>query len=223
LNLRLAVLLCAVAFILATPLINFGAWSTRSQLARLESGQVSVDKFDWASLKFEFGKSGVAALEQLSKTGKTPDIRKAAAKALKLDNRWEAQSQQQAVSRADGVARNITIKPKAVPLPRDLIVLISQFGSCETKGNCVLFYTPGQAEAVAITKPCEGCSVEVYRFALAAKGDWTRANDNAPPTGNWATIKKAESDAIRAGKVEIREVRRRQVYVDGKPAGLPFE
>lgn len=223
LNLKLAVLLCLLAFILATPLVNFGAWSTRSQLARLNSGQVSVEKFDWASLKFEFGKSGIAALERLSKSGKTPEIRKAAAKALKLDNRWEAQSQQQAVSRADEVARNIIIKPKAVPLPRDVIVLISQFGSCETKGNCVLFYTPGQAEAVAITKPCEGCGVEVYRFTQAANGAWSRANDNAPPTGNWAAIKKAESDAMKAGKVEIRDVRRRQVYVDGKPAGLPFE
>ncbi len=82
---------------------------------------------------------------------------------------------------------------------------------------------PGQAEAVAITKPCEGCGVEVYRFTQTANGAWSRANDNAPPTVNWAAIKKAESGAIKAGKVEIREVRRRQVYVDGKPAGLPFE
>lgn len=223
LNLRLAAGLCVLAFLLATPLANFGAWSTNSQLARLSSGKVSVEKLDWAALKFDFGKPGVAALERLSKSGETPEIRKAAAKALKLDNRWEAKSVQEAVSRADDVARNVMIKPKAVPLPRGLIVSLSQFGSCETTGNCVLFYTPGQDEAVAITKPCEGCGVEVYRFTQAANGDWSRANDNAPPTGNWAAIKKAESEAMKAGKVEIREVRRRQAYVDGKPAGLPFE
>lgn len=223
LNLRLAALLCVLALLLATPLINFGAWSTRSQLARLDSGQVSVEKFDWPALKFDFGKAGVAALERLSKSGATPDIRKAAAKALKLDNRWEAQSEQQAISRADDVARNIIVKPKPAALPRPVLVLISQFGSCETMGNCAVFYAPGQTEALAVTKPCEGCSVEVYRFTQAPNGDWSRANDNAPPPGNWAAIKKAESEAIKAGKVEIRDVRRRQAYVDGKPAGLPFE
>lgn len=223
LNLRLAAALCVLAFILATPLVNFGAWSTRSQLARLDKGQVTVEKFDWAALKFEFGKSGVAALERLAKSGDTPEIRKAAAKALKLDNRWEAKSVQQAVSRADQVARNVIIKPNTVPLPRELIVAVSQLGSCEIKGNCVLFYTQGQTEAVAVSKPCEGCGVEVYRFAKASSGDWTRRNDFASATGNWAAKMKVEADAIKAGKVEIRDVRRRQVYVDGKPAGQPFE
>jgi hypothetical protein len=223
LNLQLAALLCVLAFILATPLINFGAWSTRSQLARLESGQVSVEKFDWASLKFEFGESGIAALQRLSKSGKTPEVRKAAAKALKLDNRWEAQSEQQAVSRADEVARNIIIKPKAVPLPRDLLVALSQFSPCETKGSCVLFFVPGQADAVAVTNACQDCGVNVHRFTQAATGGWSRANDYASPTSDWAEGNKAESEAIAAGKVEIRDVRRRQVYVDGKAVGAPFE
>ncbi len=222
-NLQLAASLCALAFLLATPLVNFGDWSTRSQLARLESGQVSVEKFDWAALKFDFGKPGVAALERLSKSGKTPDIRKAAAKALKQDNRWEAQSEQQAVGRADEVARNVIVKPNSVPLPRDLLVALSQFSPCETKGSCVLFFAPRQADAVAVTKACQDCGVNVHRFTLAANGGWSRANDYAPPPGNWAERNKAESEAIAAGKVEIRDVRRRQAYVDGKPVGAPFE
>lgn len=223
LNLKLALGLCLLAFLLATPIVNFGDWSTRSQLARLESGQVSVEKFDWASLKFDFGKPGVAALERLSKSGKTPDIRKAATKALKQDNRWEAQSEQQAVGRADEVARNVIVKPKAVPLPRDLLVALSQFSPCETKGSCVLFFAPGQIDAVAVTKACQDCGVNVHRFTKAANGVWSRANDFASPPSNWAERNKAESEAIAAGKVEIREVRRRQVYVEGEPVDAPFE
>lgn len=223
LNLKLALGLCLLAFLLATPLVNFGDWSTRSQLARLESGQVSVEKFDWASLKFDFGKSGIAALERLSKSGKTPDIRKAAAKALKPENRWEAQSEQQAKGRAAEVARNVIVKPKAVPLPRDLLVALSQFSPCETKGGCVLFYVPGQADAVAVMKACRDCGVDVERFSQSANGNWSRTNDFATPPGSSADRDRAESEAIAAGKVDIREVRRRQVYVGGKPVGAPFE
>ncbi len=223
LNLRLAALLCVLAFLLATPLVNFGAWSTRSQLARLESGQVSVEKFDWAALKFDFGKAGVAALERLAKSGKTPDVRKAAAMGLKLNNRWEARAEQQAKARADDVTKNVIIKPKTVPLPRDLVVSVSQFGACETSGNCVLFFTPGAAEAIAVTKPCQDCSVEIHRFTQAAGGSWSRVNDYRLPSGNWAARNKAEADAIKAGKVEIRDVRRRQMFIDGKPVGTPFD
>lgn len=223
LNLKLAVGLCVLAFVLASPLVNFGAWSTRSQLARLDSGQVSVEKFDWASLKFEFGKPGVAALERLAKSGETLDVRKAAAKALKLDNRWEAKSEQRAVSQADELTRNIIIKPNAVPLQRDLVVALSQFGSCDAPGKCILFYTQGQREAVFVAKPCDQCGVDVHRFSQVANGEWARANSSATPPEDWVAYRKAESAAMKAGKVEVRDVNRRQVYVDGKPVGEAFE
>ena len=121
------------------------------------------------------------------------------------------------------MARNVIVKPKAVPLPRDLIVSVSQFGSCEANDNCIVIYTPGQREAASVTKSCQDCNVDVHRFTQAADGRWSRINDYAPPPKNWPVQKKAETDAIKAGKVDIREVRRRQVYVDGKPVGTPFE
>ncbi len=223
LNLRLAAVLCVVALLLATPLADFGAWSTRSQIARLESGEVSVEKFDWAALRFEFGKPGVEALERLSKTGKTPEIRKAAAKAIKLENRWEALSQQRAVNRADEVARNLIVKPAAVPLPKGLIVEVAQTDDCASKGSCVIFYTPGQKMAVVVNKPCDMCGVDVRRIEMTADGAWSHVNEWAAKGGDTEVKQKAELEAIKAGKVEIRDVQRRQVFVDGKPVGSPFE
>lgn len=223
LNLKLAMGLCVLAFILASPLVNFGAWSTRSQLARLERGEVSVEKFDWAALKFEFGKPGVAALERLAKSSETPAIRKAAADALKLDNRWDAKLKQEAVGRADEVARNLVIKPRTVPLPRGLVVVLSEFGVCQAKGNCVLFYAAGEKSAVAITRACPDCGVDVVPFVIGADGTWRREADLRAPKGDWTALRKAESEAIKAGKVEIRDVPRRQVYIDGKPVGATFE
>ena len=48
------------------PLVDFGAISTRDQLARLERGRVGPDQFDWAALAFDFGPSGRAALTRLA-------------------------------------------------------------------------------------------------------------------------------------------------------------
>lgn len=223
LNVRLSAVLCILAILLATPLADFGAWSARSQVGRLERGEVSAEKFDWAALKFQFGKPGVAALEQLAKSGSTLEIRKKAADALKLENRWQAESEQRAVSRADEVARNVIVKPLAVSLPHNLVLALSQSGTCETKGSCILFYAPGQRSAVSVTKSCDQCDVDVSRLSMDAKGGWSRDNSYPLSAGNWQAVKKAESEAIKAGKVEIRDVPRRQVYVDGKPVGAAFE
>ena len=61
-NIRLALGLCALALLLATPLLSFGALSTRDQLARLESGRIAPERFDWAALRYDFGPSGRRAL-----------------------------------------------------------------------------------------------------------------------------------------------------------------
>src|SRR3546814_9223276 len=54
---RLAIALMLLAAFLALPVLDFGTISTRDQLARLESGAVAAEKFDWAALAFEDRKS----------------------------------------------------------------------------------------------------------------------------------------------------------------------
>src|SRR3546814_9260534 len=61
---RLAIGLMLLAAFLALPVLDFGAISTRDQLARLESGAVKTEKFDWAALAFDFGPSGRKALAE---------------------------------------------------------------------------------------------------------------------------------------------------------------
>lgn len=222
-NMRLAALLCAVAFVLATPFVNFGAWSTASQIARLESGKVSVDKFDWAALRFDFGEPGKAALKRLAETGETSAIRNAAAAGLKLENRWDARQEQTATSRKDVVAANLDVRPKQARVPDALLVEISRSEACLEKGKCVLFFEQGQSGAVAVLKPCNDCAVDVQRYRLKDGKTWDRTYNNMAPEGDWVARNKAESAAIKAGKVEIRTVQRRQVFIDGKPVEVPFE
>src|SRR3546814_19398766 len=67
---------------------DFGAISTRDQLARLKSGATPVEKFDWAAMAFDFGPSGRKTLAEIAKS---PDKAKAnlAKWALQSEDRWQ--------------------------------------------------------------------------------------------------------------------------------------
>ena len=56
------------------------------QVARLERGAVTPDKFDYRFLRFESGKAGQAALERLARSD-NPAIATAARAAQKVENR----------------------------------------------------------------------------------------------------------------------------------------
>src|SRR3546814_9455430 len=71
---KLAIGLALLALFLALPILDFGAISTRDQLARLKSGATPVEKFDWAAMAFDFGPSGRKTLAEIAKS---PDKTKA--------------------------------------------------------------------------------------------------------------------------------------------------
>lgn len=220
-NVRLAVGLCGLAFLLATPLINFGAWSTASQLARLEAGKVAPEKFDWTAMRFDFGPTGQAAVERLAKTGKTPAIKLAAAKALKLENRWDGNQEFDAVK----LKSRITVLPVNIPIPDALSAAINREDNCQSAKRCVLLYAAGADEAVQLIQYCEDCDATTNRYAR--EGDeWrvsTRANNG--PSGRDVQKRRntAVGQSIDANKVSVRNVARRQVFVGDEPVGNTFE
>src|SRR3546814_9005017 len=77
-----------LAAFLALPVLDFGTISTRDQLARLESGAVAAEKFDWAALAFDFGPSGRKALAELARSPR-PERANLAKWALAAKNRWD--------------------------------------------------------------------------------------------------------------------------------------
>lgn len=79
-NLHLAVAICGVALFLALPILDFGAISARQQIARLESGAVSVEDFDYEALRWDFGVAGRRALARLEQNT-DPTIAKLAREA----------------------------------------------------------------------------------------------------------------------------------------------
>ncbi len=216
-NLALALGLCALAFLLSTPLISFGAISARDQVARLESGKVAPEKFDFAALRFDYGPAGVEASKRLAREGKTPAIRTAAANALKATDRYVvAETQRKAEA-----ASYIVVYPKGTMLPPALRERLTEYDACGGDRPCNVIFRPAAQEAIVVGRSST-------RRIAKGKGDWdqsvaeaaSKAIDVAATEDNDV---KVRNSAFAAGKVEIRTVQKRQVFIDGKPVGQPFD
>ncbi|MCW4460425.1 DUF4153 domain-containing protein [Sphingomonas sp. BT-65] len=144
-NLNLAILTCAVALLLATPILSFNAISTRDQVARLESGQVAPDKFDWAALAFDFGEPGRAALAKLAASN-NPAFRRIAADIAKKKSRWQIErTAPDPASRLAALDKRLRILPRAVALPpalREALLGPEACGSGDDR-PCTLIYEAG--------------------------------------------------------------------------------
>ena len=217
-NLNLAFGLCGFALLLASPLAAFDRWSTHDQVARLTHGRVSPQKFDWAALRFDFGAPGLAALDRLAKSGQTPEIRLAAAKARKLENRWDARAAQQTERASLGLDARLTIRPARVVLPAALRSALVDYDACGDEEACTIFFTPGATQLVGVKRNCANCAPSSFALEQDA-GKWRVANRNATDV---AAREKLDKAFLR-GEIELRAVQRRQIFIGGVPVGEAFE
>jgi hypothetical protein len=215
-NLHLAVLTCAVALVLALPIFNFGAISASNQLARLESGAVSAEDFDYAALRWDFGDAGREALAQLAeREGEVARLAKEAQQAEFRDfgpTRAQRRADADRVDLAgfemgDAAAIRALIEDEPwlcgeecrVARLRDdaegLLVIV--LNGRNPRGSMrLLRVAPGEDKAVLLQIE-DGQLVE-----RTARPD--RETDVDAP-------------------IELRPFTGQQVYIDGKPVGDPFK
>ena len=213
----LAVALCGVALLLALPVIDFGAISTRSQLARLHSGKVEMADFDWTALAFDFGPSGRHALNGLAKSGDSKQ-RQFAADALAGKNRYAVEQMQQAASETDEIRGKIKLLSPDIIVDQKLLRQIAMGNQCGDEAQCalkrvsndrLLLLSVGGKKKVVTTRLIDP-DAEVGKDAYYI--DEVTDMPSAP-----------EGVDLNSARIELRPVTRRQVYVDGKPVGDPFE
>jgi hypothetical protein len=234
-NLLIAFAVAGVALFLATPILSFNALSARDQVARLESGKVAADKFDWAALAFDFGEPGKRALRRLTHASDA-GIARLAAKAASATDRWTLVEHQQAVDRASVLQKRLRVLPRPAMPPRDLQEAVADWNACGvTDRPCTLLWRPGSTEAVTISGSCApkvrsdrssakgaargACSVA---HLIERKGDWvvdTGSGASSPPDADRA----AAAAALARGDVTIRPVQRRQLFIGDTPVGNTFE
>jgi hypothetical protein len=238
LNLRIAVGICLVALFLALPIISFGAISTRDQVARLQSGRIAADKFDWAALRYDFGPSGRRAVERLAASS-NPAIREPARAALAAKSRWAARSDIEDYVEAPRTMRTF---PAGAAIPPDLREAVlgrpGHPGACKGKGDCYLYWREADNIAVAVMDPCgtdpvadpAGYPCGLRTNVLSRSGGrWLGPDEDAiaiqmPSTREQTAAQQARRrQALRGGRIEVREVSRHQLFIGNEAVGAEFE
>lgn len=215
-NLHLAVATCVLAFMLAMPVLDFGAISARNQVARLNAGKVSVDDFDYDALRWDFGNAGREVLASLT-TNSNPQVAKLAREAEKRKvrpHRWLDENRDKREERfanlriaagdptlQEAIREDVLINPYLCILPCVAI----DAGPRPGGGRWVAYVQNGTVNRRLLLR--EKSALGEDSFALDV--------GNVPGPQN--PEQKADS------QVEIREWKGRRVYIDGKPAGDPFE
>ncbi len=213
---KLAIAVCGVALFLALPILDFGAISARSQLARLESGRVEPAKFDWAAMAFDFGPAGRKRLAQVARSGPAA-WRAMAASALKSTDRWAVAERTRAATEADQVAKRVRLLSPGLRLTPDMLQRLAQRNLCRETTECAVIDI-GRSRLLVVVGHDDGgdrsggvVTSMVIDMSQPADVEVARA-PAAPRVGELATA-----------RIEVRPAPRRQLYVDGKPVGEPFE
>lgn len=117
-NVFAAVLTVVVIVCLFTPIADPARLSVASQVARLERGAVTPDKFDYRFLRFESGRAGEAALARLIRS-RDPVIASRARAMQAETDRYSAQAVQ-----LGSITPVIEIWPAESTLPEDFRILV---------------------------------------------------------------------------------------------------
>jgi hypothetical protein len=196
---------CGLALLLALPIFDFGAISTRNQVARLQSGDVPVEEFDFSALRWDFGESGRRALQRLAKgtNGKVAELADAAlAQTQRVYGFGEA-------LRAEADF-DLTVQPDDPEL-RALVLGHLKGNAWQCRERCValdLGPAEGGGRRVAIL---QGAG---YTELLLKPGQ----PGMAPPD-----VAPAAVPIDANSKIEIRTVPTRYIFVDGKPLSQPLD
>ena len=205
---RLAVGLCGLTLLLALPILDFGAISTRSQLARFEQG-LPATKFDWMALARDFGPAGRRALARLAEQGPEPS-RVYARQALAAEDRYGGPIFDQLDAEA-ALAETTRLLPPLTWTP-ELRSTVIQIGQCGESSRCVIL--PSSATGVAVVQQSRaGSFINVTMLVRDSTGVWRDAGVRGNP---------AKVD-IATARIEVRTVPRRQLFVDDQPVGPAVE
>jgi hypothetical protein len=120
-NVATVFVVLGVLLALFTPLADPARLSVASQLARLQSGKVAADKFDFAYLHFEGARYGMVALERLKDRAEGTDadvIRRRAAQAFAQKDPWERPVVEVTPEERAG---NVTVYPGTRTLPETFL------------------------------------------------------------------------------------------------------
>jgi hypothetical protein len=213
---KLAIGLALLALFLALPILDFGAISTRDQLARLKSGATPVEKFDWAAMAFDFGPSGRAALTDLARSPQKARA-DAAKAALAAKHRWDLNGPRGALL-LKPLAERLRVLPEGRALPPEALDRIAGSYMCSRAKACVALWLDDKRIGVlGQNEPGDALNFDFVTRNDA--GQWVQ--------GDWAKPARANAKRpavdLSTARIEVETVTQRRVLVNGEPESGTFE
>jgi Domain of unknown function (DUF4153) len=233
-NIIAACVVVAVVLALFSPVADPARTAVADQLRRLESGQVSPEKFDFKFLRFQSGRYGKEALERLAaqtEGAHATAIAERAKQAQRMRNPWEEPFNPTRTTRTENIA---VVYPPGHALPASFV----QF-DWWTKKEPGWMLPPcltmvARCEAALVDLDGDG-TAEVLLIATATA--YQAAVFKSGPDGGWAWIGGLADvhcpgvrEALKAGQlkpveprfkeIEINNIRLRVMEPPCVPAGL---
>ena len=213
---KMAIGLCGLALLLALPILDFGRISANSQMARLESGKLKAQEFDWTAMAFDFGRKGREQLAQIAKTG--PDAQKNFAKAaLAATNRYVFAENTDKIAQESELDRNVRMLSPDVVLTSWLRGTLTDWNGCKNS-PCALLRLDDR-RLLLVTSATNNQALNSEILDIPPNDD--NRGEAPPPVAN--QLGKPADVTIATGHIEVRPVQRRQVFVEGMPIGNAFE
>jgi hypothetical protein len=218
---KLAIGLCGLALFLAFPIVDFGAISAASQMHRLSAGKVSPAEFDWKAMAFDFGAAGRARLKMVATSGPL-DQRKLASIALASKNRYDVEQEVEKSASAAKLDQFLRVIPSGTVLSAAQRDAIAATPFCRVS-TCIVTMIDDRAGLVAGQMTANG-DLQMNRIRMDDKGVWTNQFYSVDEIDDVATaLMPTTAPNLATVPVEVRKVERRQLFIDGKPIGRPFE
>jgi len=210
---KLAIGLCGLALFLALPILDFGAISAKSQLARLESGKIKAEEFDWAAMGFDFGPAGRRALERIAASG-PPAQRQLASTALNSKERYRVEAAARNVEQQANIETRVRLMSPDIEMTPTVRQRLAEFGGCKEETPCPVL----RVDADRLLVVWQGADKGTVASLVELKRDPADIDYGAEARDLTPKI-----DDLQKAKIEIRTIERRQAFIDGKPVGDPFE
>lgn len=226
-NVWAAFLVIGVILALFTPIADPARIGVNSQMARLAKGKTTAADFDFRYLRFEGGRYGRAALEELKQRSTGPDAallqREAAAMlALADKDRWQPSRRATAPF---AVGDNLTVFPAGAQLPAGFLAQKWETVPDHQKPDC-LSRKEGKCDALVIDADSDG-KPEVLlldRDDLGAGRLYAEGAD-----GNWSVAAgidyihgscKPLLDKLRKGEFTLAMPRFKDIEIGGVRVGF---
>jgi hypothetical protein len=216
-NIAAAFVVIGVLLALFSPLLDPARISVASQVARLESGKVKADKFDFVFLRFEgerFGRAALARLDRAPPGPEAAEVRRQVAAVRRMESRWD---RDKLAPRPTDLTANLRLRTPGARLPEALLrtdwamkpepylypECLRQVGkTC----NVFLLDVNGDGRDEVVVTEERGMANDIV-LGVNAQGEWEMVASLAYPVADCKALHTArENGNVRAIAPELSDI-----------------